>query len=165
MSDIWYTARKEVVTHKLRTTVLRAIQPKQNKNSCLKTLTVHSTEALYDWLTGWVFCLDKGSGSLVVQFTSSPVSLGQEFSSQSPRFPKRPRGQNFRESVNLSGRWETTQCSAYQCWWPSVLLRRGQRGIFLLSKISGSRWASENMFGNFILWKTLCEASAVSVCF
>lgn len=43
--------------------------------------------------------MDKGSGSLVVQVTSSPVSLGQEFSSQSPQVPQ----EAFRESVNLSG--------------------------------------------------------------
>lgn len=36
--------------------------------------------------------MDKGSGSLVVQVTSSPVSLGQEFSSQSPQVPQEAQG-------------------------------------------------------------------------
>lgn len=98
----------------------------------------------------------------MVQVTSSPVSLGQEFSSQSPQVPQEARGPQL-QGVEDGQQPNAVLTDAGDP--PSVLLRRGQRGVVLLSKISGSRWASENMFGNFILWKTLCEASAVSVCF
>lgn len=77
----------------------------------MKTLTVHSAEAHYGKPDGFLF--GPGLWSLVVQVTSSPVSLGQEFSSQSPQVPQEAQGPKLQGVCELE--WKIgnnpVQCS------------------------------------------------------